>query len=38
MSFVNLISNLASAFGNVSSKECFYIVLDEPKCPKSLIK
>lgn len=38
MFFVDLLSNLAEAVGNVGSQGCFYVILDEPECPKSLLK
>ena len=38
MFLVNLIATLADAAGDVQSKGCFFAFVDEPKCPKSLIK
>ncbi len=38
MLLVNFLSGLAEKFGETNSQGCFYILLDEPKCPKCLIK
>jgi cyclic lactone autoinducer peptide len=38
MFFANFLTNLASIAGNAQSKACLFIIADEPKCPKSLIK
>ena len=38
MFFVNFLTALASGAGEVGSKGCFLVIVDEPKCPKSLIK
>lgn len=38
MFFVNLLTGLASSAGEAQSKACLFIIADEPKCPKSLIK
>lgn len=37
-----MLANVLEFFGNVAayipSKACFFVFLDEPECPKSLIK
>ncbi len=38
MFFVNFLANIASSVGDIQSKGCFFLLVDEPKCPKSLIK
>lgn len=38
MFFVNFLTGLANSFADVGSKACVFIILDEPECPKSLIK
>ena len=38
MFFVNFLTGLASSIGEAQSKACVFILMDEPKCPKSLIK
>ena len=38
MFFVNLLANLATGAANTGSKTCLFAFIDEPKCPKSLIK
>lgn len=38
MFFVNLLTGLAGSAGEAQSKACFLVFMDEPKCPKSLIK
>lgn len=39
MSFVvSALTSLAGLFANVGSTSCIYWFLDEPECPKSLIK
>ena len=38
MFFANFLTGLASSFADLGSKACVVIILDEPKCPKSLIK
>ncbi len=39
MGFISsLIAKLAGAAANVGSSACLVFMLDEPKCPKSLIK
>lgn len=38
MFFVNLLTALASGAGDIGSKNCIFVIADEPKCPKSLIK
>lgn len=38
MLFANILSGLANGFANIGSKACVIILMDEPKCPKSLIK
>ncbi len=35
---VSALSSLAGMFANASSVACAYWFLDEPECPKSLIK
>lgn len=34
----NLIANLGESLAETSSKGCFFMMLDEPECPESLIK
>ncbi len=39
MNFVaSLLAGLGDMFANAGSQACFYWFLDEPECPKSLIK
>ena len=39
MSFIaSLLSSLGSMFAGASSVACSFLWLDEPECPKSLIK
>ena len=39
MSFiVSALTSLAGLFANVGSTSCILVWLDEPECPKSLIK
>lgn len=38
MFFANFLTGLANIAGNTQSKACYFILMDEPKCPKSLIK
>ena len=39
MSFVaNALAGIGSLFAGFGSQACSYVWLDEPKCPKSLIK
>ena len=34
----NILSNLGEALADTSSKGCFFMMIDEPECPESLIK
>lgn len=34
----SLLEGFGSIFANAGSTTCWYVWLDEPKCPKSLIK
>lgn len=34
----NLLSFVSGTVGDIQSKGCFFLLVDEPKCPKSLIK
>ena len=36
--FANAIASLGSLLAGMGSQACFVVVLDEPECPKSLIK
>ena len=36
--FSSILAGLAGLFANATSTTCWIIWLDEPKCPKSLIK
>ena len=36
--FANILSFLGGTFGDIQSKECLFLFIDEPECPKSLIK
>lgn len=38
MFFANFLTGLANIAGTAQSKACVIILMDEPKCPKSLIK
>lgn len=38
MFFANFLTGLASSAGEAQSKACFLVFMDEPKCPRSLIK
>lgn len=38
MFFANALASLGSLLAGLGSQACFMIVLDEPECPKSLIK
>lgn len=38
MFFANLLSGFALLFANVGSQTCSFALIDEPECPKSLIK
>ena len=39
MTFVaSLLAAIGSAVASVGSQACAFIILDEPECPKSLIK
>ena len=39
MSFIaSILTGVGSFFANAGSQACFMFILDEPKCPKSLIK
>lgn len=38
MLFANLLSNMGTSIGKNGAKKCFLVFVDEPKCPKSLIK
>ena len=34
----NLLSNIGGALASTSSQGCVFAMMDEPECPKSLIK
>ena len=34
----NILSLFAGSVGDIQSKGCFFLLVDEPECPKSLIK
>lgn len=36
--FANILSKLGIGAANTGSQACFCLLLDEPECPKSLIK
>ena len=36
--FSSLLEGLGKMFANAGSTACFWVWIDEPKCPKSLIK
>ncbi len=38
MFFANLLSGFATLFASECSNKCLVLIIDEPKCPKSLIK
>lgn len=38
MFLVNLLTGLAGVVASIGSQACFFLVVDEPVCPKSLIK
>lgn len=39
MNFIaNILSSLGSAVAETSSNACIFVMVDEPECPKSLIK
>ena len=39
MNFIaNLLEKIGAGFAETSSKECVMLYIDEPECPKSLIK
>lgn len=38
MFFVNLITGLATTIASIGSQACFFGLIDEPECPKNLIK
>ena len=39
MNFIaNLLANLGQSVAETSSSACVFMMLDEPECPKSLIK
>ena len=38
MFFVNLLSILAEAVANIGSQGCLLVFVDEPECPKNLLK
>jgi len=39
MAFLStVLATVGSFIATLGSKACFYVVLDEPECPKSLIK
>jgi len=38
MFLVNLLTGLASIVANIGSQACFFGIVDEPECPKSLFK
>ena len=39
MEFIaNLLANIGGAAAETSSKGCFFMIMDEPECPESLIK
>ena len=36
--FSNIFAAVGSFFANMGSQACYYVIIDEPECPKSLIK
>ncbi len=36
--FANILSSIAGAAADTGSKNCVLVFVDEPECPKSLIK
>ena len=38
MFIINLLSTLATGAANTGSQGCFFVFVDEPECPKCLIK
>ena len=36
--FANLLSSIAGAAADTGSKACVFVLVDEPECPKSLLK
>ena len=34
----NLFAGIGSLFANAGSQACYWVLVDEPECPKSLIK
>ena len=38
MLFVNLLCDIATTIANIGSQACAFVLIDEPECPKSLIK
>lgn len=39
MAFLStILATVGSLLANLGSQACFFVVLDEPECPKSLIK
>ncbi len=39
MTFIaSLLATFGSFVANMGSQACYFIILDEPECPKSLIK
>lgn len=38
MFFANILSSLAGKAADTGSKACLFVIIDEPECPKSLLK
>lgn len=38
MFLINVLTSICSTVGDIGSQECILALIDEPKCPKSLIK
>ena len=39
MAFLStVLAAVGSLFANVGSQACYFVIVDEPECPKSLIK
>lgn len=36
--FADLLSNVAGSVAETGSKACFFVLVDEPECPESLLK
>ena len=36
--FANVLAGLGSLLAGLGSQACFMVIIDEPECPKSLIK